>query len=183
VYGDPDAHSFAWGPVLEALQLGPDDVLLDVGCGGGSFLRRALETDGRAAGVDHSRAMVRLARTRNADAVASGRLRVVYGAAEELPFGDGEFTALSCLVAFLFFDDPVQVLREMRRVLDRDRGRLAVFTVPPELKGTPAAPYPVAVRARFYSDAELQRLPLEAGFAESQVTRTDSGAQLLVASG
>jgi ubiquinone/menaquinone biosynthesis C-methylase UbiE len=183
VYGDPDAHSFAWGPVLAALQLGPVDVLLDVGCGGGSFLRRALATDCRAAGVDHSRAMVRLARRKNADAVASGRLRVVYGAAEELPFRDGEFTALSCLVAFLFFDDPLQVLREMRRVLDRDGGRLAVFTVPPELKGTPAAPYPVAVRAHFYSDADLQRLPLEAGFAESRVTRTDNEAQLLLASG
>jgi ubiquinone/menaquinone biosynthesis C-methylase UbiE len=183
VYGDPDAHSFAWEPVLDALRLRPDDSLLDVGCGGGSFLRRALETDCRAAGVDHSRAMVRLSRKRNADAVASGRLRVLYGAVEELPFRDGEFTALSCLVAFLFFDDPVQALREMRRVLDRDRGRLAIFTIPPELKGTPAAPYPVAVRAHFYSDAELQRLPLEAGFAESRVTRTDVGGQLLVASG
>jgi hypothetical protein len=71
----------------------------------------------------------------------------------------------------------------MRRVLDRDRGRLAIFTIPPELQGTPAAPYPVSVRAHFYSDAELRRLPLEAGFAESHVTRTDVGGQLLVASG
>jgi ubiquinone/menaquinone biosynthesis C-methylase UbiE len=183
VYGAPDAHSFAWAPVLDALRLGADDVLLDAGCGGGSFLHQALDTDCRAAGVDHSRAMIRLARKKNADAVASGRLRVVYGAVEELPFRDGEFTALSCLVAFLFFDDPVHVLREMRRVLDPDRGRLAIITIPPELKGTPAAPYPVAARAHFYSDAELQRLPLEAGFAESRVTRTDVGAQLLIASG
>jgi ubiquinone/menaquinone biosynthesis C-methylase UbiE len=183
VYGAEDAHSFAWGPVLAALRLTSEDVLLDIGCGGGSFLRRALETDCRAAGADHSRAMVRLARRKNADAVASGRLRVVYGEAEQLPFRDGEFTALSCLVAFLFFDDPLRALREKRRVLDRDRGRLAIFTVPPELKGTGAAPYPVALRAHFYSDSELQRLPVEAGFAEAQVTRTDNGAQLLVARG
>jgi SAM-dependent methyltransferase len=92
VYGAPDAHSFAWEPVLDALRLGPDDVLLDAGCGGGAFLRRALETDCRAAGVDHSRTMVRLARRTNADAVASGRLRVVHGAVEDLPFRDGEFS-------------------------------------------------------------------------------------------
>jgi len=183
VYGAPDAHSFAWEPVLDALRLGPEDVLLDAGCGGGAFLRRALETDCRAVGVDHSRTMIRLARKKNADAVASGRLRVVHGAVEELPFPDGEFTALSCLVAFLFFDRPVEVLREMHRVLKRDRGRLAIFTIPPELKGTPAAPYPVGERAHFYSDAELQRLPLEAGFAKSRVTRTEVGGQLLVASG
>jgi ubiquinone/menaquinone biosynthesis C-methylase UbiE len=183
VYGARDAHSFAWEPALNALRLAPDDVLLDAGCGGGAFLRRALETGCRAAGVDHSRTMVRLARKANPDEVASGRLRVVHGAIEDLPFRDGEFTALSCLVAFLFFERPVHALREMRRVLDRDRGRLAIFTIPPELKGTPAAPYPVSVRAHFYSDAELHRLPLEAGFAESHVTRTHVGGQLLVASG
>ena len=43
---------------------------------------------------------------------------VVEGRAEELPFADGEFTAVSCLVAFFFMDDPVRVLRELRRVLD-----------------------------------------------------------------
>jgi ubiquinone/menaquinone biosynthesis C-methylase UbiE len=182
-YGAPDAHSFTWEPVLDALRLGPPDVLLDAGCGGGAFLRRALETGCRAAGVDHSRTMVRLARKRNADAVADGRLRIVRGTVEDLPFRDGEFTAISCLVAFLFFERPIHALREMRRVLDRDRGRLAIFTIPPELRGTPAAPHPVSVRAHFYSDAELQRLPIEAGFAESRITRTDIGGQLLTATG
>jgi ubiquinone/menaquinone biosynthesis C-methylase UbiE len=183
VYGAPDVHSFAWEPVLAALTLGPDDVLLDVGCGGGIFLRRALEIGCRAAGVDHSRAMVRLAQEKNADAIRSGRLRVVYGRAEELPFGDGAFTAVACLVAFLFFAEPVRVLEEMRRVLDRERGRVAIFTTPPELKGTPAAPYPLATRGRFYADAELERLAGAAGFAEARATRTELGAQLLVARG
>jgi len=181
VYGAPDVHSFAWEPVLDALGLRPDDVLLDIGCGGGVFLRRALETGCSAAGLDHSGEMVRLTRETNAEAVATGRLRVVEGSADELPFAAGEFTAVSCIVAFFFFQDPVGVLREVRRVLDPERGRFAVFTTPPEAKGTPAAPYPLATRGHFYGDAELERLPLEAGFASSQVTRTDVDAQLLVA--
>ena len=174
VYGADDAHSFAWEPVLAALALGPDDRLLDVGCGGGVFLRRALETGCEAVGLDHSREMVELAR-------ATSGVRIVEGRAEELPFADGEFTAVSCLVAFFFMDDPVRVLREFRRVLDPDRGRLAIFTTPPEAKGTPAAPYPLATRGHFYSDAELEALPPAAGFGESRVTRTEIGAQLLFA--
>jgi ubiquinone/menaquinone biosynthesis C-methylase UbiE len=181
VYGAPDVHSFAWEPVLAALRLGPDDVLLDVGCGGGVFLRRALDTGCVAVGLDHSREMVRLARETNLDAVRDGRLRVVHGSAEELPFTDGEFSAVSCLVAFFFFHEPVLVLREFRRVLDPREGRLAIFTTPPEAKGTPAAPYPLATRGHFYTDAELERLPVEAGFASSHVTRTDVDAQLLTA--
>lgn len=173
-YGADDAHSFAWEPVLTALALGPGDRLLDVGCGGGVFLRRALETGCSATGVDHSRQMVRLARK------TSG-VEVVHAEAERLPFADGDFTAISSLVAFFFFPDPVRALRELRRVLDPERGRLAIFTTSPEAKGSPAAPYPLATRGRFYADDELARLPLDAGFSTSRVTRTDEWAQLLVA--
>lgn len=175
-YGAEDAHAFAWEPVLEALQLRPEDALLDVGCGGGVFLRRALETGCTAVGLDHSRDMVRLARKTTA-----GRARIVRGSAEGLPFRDGEFTALSCLVAFFFFPDPVLALREFLRVLDRERGRVAVYTTAPELKGTPAAPYPLATRGHFYEDDELAALADTAGFRTVEVRRPDpGGAQLLV---
>ena len=91
------------------------DRLLDVGCGGGVFLRRALETGCDAVGLDHSPEMVALAR-------ATSGAHVVEGRAEELPFADGEFTAVSCIVAFFFLDDPV--LRPARDEA-RARARLA----------------------------------------------------------
>jgi SAM-dependent methyltransferase len=176
-YGADDAHAFAWVPVLEALALTPDDALLDVGCGGGVFLRRALDTGCSAVGLDHSRAMVRLARKTTA-----GRARIVRGSAEQLPFGDAEFSALSCLVAFFFFPEPVAALGEFLRVVDPKHGRIVVYTTAPELKGTPAAPYPLATRGHFYEDDELAGLASEAGFASVEVRRPDpGGAQLLVA--
>jgi ubiquinone/menaquinone biosynthesis C-methylase UbiE len=176
VYGAADAHSFAWEPVLGALELTATDVLLDVGCGGGVFLRRALETGCRAVGVDHSPDMVRLARE-----TTGGAATVVRGEADRLPFHDGEFTAISCIVAYFFFERPVEVLREFCRVLEPGLGRIAVYTTAPEMKGTPAAPYPLATRGHFYEDQELERFPREAGFAEWRVTRPDAGAQLLSA--
>jgi ubiquinone/menaquinone biosynthesis C-methylase UbiE len=171
-YGAADAHSFTWEPVLEALALGPDDRLLDVGCGGGVFLRHAqAQTGCTAVGVDHSREMVRLARP-----------LAVQAEAEQLPFDDGEFTAVSSIVAFFFFPDAVRALREMRRVL-APNGRVAIYTTSPEAKGTMAAPYPLATRGHFYTDEELQRLALEAGFLTAKVTRPDESgwAQLLAA--
>jgi ubiquinone/menaquinone biosynthesis C-methylase UbiE len=171
-YGAADVHSFAWEPVLEALALGPDDRLLDVGCGGGVFLGHAqAQTGCDAIGVDHSPEMVRLAGT-----------RAVQADAGQLPFTDGEFTAVSSIVAFFFFPEPVSALREMHRVL-APKGRVAIYTTAPEAKGTMAAPYPLATRGHFYTDEELQRIALEAGFATARVTRPDElgWAQLLIA--
>ena len=175
-YGAPDAHSFAWEPVLDALQLTQGDTLLDVGCGGGVFINRALETGCTAVGVDHSREMVRLARK-----ITAGRARIVEGSADDLPFGDGEFTAISSLIAFFFFPDPVAALREFRRVLSPERGRMAIYTTAPEMKGTPAAPYPLATRGHFYEDDELAGLAREAALSAVEVRRPGEGAQLLVA--
>src|SRR6266508_1988805 len=167
-YGADDVHSFAWEPVLDALQLAPADSLLDVGCGGGVFLRRALETGCGATGVDHSHDMVQLARRTTA-----GLAPIVHASADRLPFEGGVFTAVSCIVAFFFVPDPVAALREFHRVLDPRHGRMAVYTTAPELRGTPAAPYPLATRGHFYQDEELEALPRAAGFAEATVTRPD----------
>jgi hypothetical protein len=63
------------------------------------------------------------------------------------------------------------VVRELKRVLDPQHGRSAVFTTPPG-EGDAGRPYPPATLGRSTKDAELAQLPLVAGLA---------GAQLLVA--
>jgi hypothetical protein len=69
------------------------------------------------------------------------------------------------------------VLAECRRVL-ASGGRLALYTTAPELRGTPAAPEPLAARGHFYADEELAGLAHAAGFAAVEV-RNERGGQLL----
>ena len=177
VYGAPDVHEEMRSAVLAALDPGPEDRLLDIGCGGGMLLRDALATGATAAGIDHSPDMVRLARETNAEAVAAGRLEVVRADAANLPFPDASFTRVSMVIVFLFLPDPAAALREVHRVL-RPGGRLALYTIPPELKGHPyAAPEPMASRGRFYSDTELAGRARGAGLEDVTV----SPDQLLVA--
>jgi ubiquinone/menaquinone biosynthesis C-methylase UbiE len=170
IYGAPDVHEQMRCAVLEALELGPDDRLLEIGCGGGMLLRNALTAGCTAAAIDHSAEMVSLACETNAGALSAGRLEVVQADAARLPFEDASFTRIAMVVVFLFLPDPSAVLRECHRVL-RPVGRLALCTIPPELKGHPhAAPEPMASRGHFYTDAELQALAHEAGFARATVT-------------
>jgi SAM-dependent methyltransferase len=171
-YRDPTHHRPSFGAALAALQPGPDDVLLDIGCGGGAFLAQALRTGCRAVGVDHSTEMVRVARELNAEAIEDGRLAIVQADAARLPFDDNTFTCAAMMQVFFFLPDPARVLAECRRVL-RPGGKLAVFTVSEEARGSPAAPEPMASRVRFYTDAELVELAHGAGFDEATVTRPD----------
>ena len=170
IYGASTAHDFLWPALLDALELTKDDRLLDVGCGGGAFIRHVRATVGcEVAGVDHSRAMVRLAAPYAA-----------LGDAHALPFRTGYFTAVSSIVAFMFFNDPLQALREIRRVLDRESGRGAIWTASPESRGTPASPEPVASRAHFHADDELIELGRAAGFPAAHLGARDEWGQLLV---
>jgi SAM-dependent methyltransferase len=116
-YADPLYHYPNFKVILEELALTPDDHLVEVGCGGGALLKQALASGCRAAAVDHSPDMVRLARALNAEAVAAGRLEIVEASAERLPFPDAAFTC-ACMTGVLgFLTDPVTALSELRRVL------------------------------------------------------------------
>ena len=171
-YLHPLYHLPNFRAILAELALTRDDYLLDVGCGGGAFLSAALHSGCRAAGVDHSAEMVRVAREANHDAVSAGRLDVREGDAAALPFPDATFTCAAMTGVLGFLADPVRVLSEIRRVLVGG-GRFVGLGADPELKGTPAAPEPISSRLRFYDSEQLEALARRAGFGEVRVVRRD----------
>jgi len=169
-YADPLFHRPNFQILLELLALQPEDVLLEVGCGGGAFLEEALASGCRAAAIDHSAEMVALAREKNAQAVAEGRLEVIEADAQRLPFPDDMFTCATMTGVLGFLPDPVATFAEIRRVL-ADGGRLVVLGSDPASKGTLASPEPMASRLRFYEDDELVRLTQDAAFTDARIER------------
>lgn len=174
IYGAGDVHDFARRAILVALQLQNGDRLLEVGCGGGLLLRHALAGGAAATGLDHSPEMVSLAHERAPGA------EIVLGAAEELPFADASFTAVAMSIVFFVLPDPLTALREARRVL-APGGRVAIYTTSPRLRGTPAAPEPIASASHFYENDQLAALATSAGLRGVAVDDHDGG-QLLTAS-
>jgi SAM-dependent methyltransferase len=172
VYRDPLYHYPNFRVILEELALTPDDVLIEVGCGGGAMLKDALTSGCRAAAIDHSSEMVSLAREMNLDAVAEGRLDIRQASADSLPFSDASFTCAAMTGVLGFLPDPVGALREIRRVLVPG-GRFVGLGSDPELLGTPAAPEPMASRLRFYRSDELAKLGRDAGFEIVTVIQRD----------
>jgi len=171
-YGEPIFHFPGFRVMLDELALAKSDYLLEVACGGGAMLKRALKTGCRAAAIDHSAEMVRVAAEANREAVAAGRLEVRQGDAATLPWPDATFTCAAMTGVLGFLPDPVRALSEMRRVL-KPGGRAVIMGTDPEMRGTPAAPEPIASRLTFYDSAALEALGRRAGFEEVRVVRRD----------
>jgi SAM-dependent methyltransferase len=169
IYADPVFHRPNFQLLLDHLHPGPDDRVLEVGCGGGALLHEILARGARGVGIDHSPEMVRLAQSTNRAAVKDGRLQVHEAEGSHLPVADGAFTIALSTGVFGFLPRPLETLREMARAL-APGGRLAVFTGTRALAGTPACPEPVASRIRFFEDDELAELAEQAGFVDIEVT-------------
>lgn len=112
-----------WGAVVaDAAEIRPGQRVLDVACGTGALTRAVfarLDGQGSVTGLDSNPEMLAVARER------LSRIRWLEGAAEALPFGDGEFDAVVSQFGLMFFDDRVGALREALRVR-RPGGRLVV---------------------------------------------------------
>jgi demethylmenaquinone methyltransferase / 2-methoxy-6-polyprenyl-1,4-benzoquinol methylase len=107
---------------------GPDDVVLDVATGTGLVARELVRRRGcRVVGLDQSEQMLAGARARLArDARVASRIELVQGEAERLPFGDGDFAALTFTYLLRYVDDPLATLRELARVV-RPGGTIATL--------------------------------------------------------
>jgi ubiquinone/menaquinone biosynthesis C-methylase UbiE len=172
IYSDPLYHWPNFRVILAELDLTPQSYLLEVGCGGGALLREELKSGCRAAAIDHSLDMVKLASEQNHDAIAEGRLSVQQASAERLPFADATFTHAVMTGVLGHLPDAVAALREIRRTLVVG-GRFIALGSDPELRGTPAAPEPAASRISFYDAEQFGALAAAAGFTEFSVERRD----------
>ena len=106
-------YSAPLAPLLADLAgIEPGQRVLDVGCGPGALTIElaARVGPGNVTAVDPSEPFVAAARERHPG------VDVRRAAAEELPFGDGEFDAALAQLVVHFMTDPVSGLREMARV-------------------------------------------------------------------
>ena len=112
----------------DALCLGAGARVLDLATGTGDLALEILRRhpDAHVVGVDPSRGMLDIARDKAARRGAGDRLALEVGVAEELPFEDRSFDAVTIAFGLRNVPDRARGLAEMARVL-RPGGRLAVL--------------------------------------------------------
>lgn len=113
---------------IAALDVQPDDRVLELGCGPGHGLAllTARAPRGIVFGLDQSREMVTQARAANRAAVRSGGVRLLQSRFEQLPFPDRSMDKVLAVNVAYFWQDSGRVLNEVRRVL-RPGGLVSVY--------------------------------------------------------
>jgi demethylmenaquinone methyltransferase / 2-methoxy-6-polyprenyl-1,4-benzoquinol methylase len=172
----------------------PDDRVLDACCGTGDLAVEAERRGGRVVGIDFSEPMLERARKK------SGAIEWVRGDAMALPFGDGEFDAVTVGFGVRNLEDLARGLAELARVL-RPGGKIAVLEITRPrgllrpffrlwfdvlvpvagkvLPGGKAYTYlPASVR-RFPGPEDLSRLMAEAGLGDIRYRLLGGGSVAL----
>ena len=112
--------------LVDAVRASPTDRVVDVATGTGLVARQLVRRYGcTVVGLDQSRDMLDGARSALAGRPElAGRIELVEGEAERLPFADSEFDHLTFTYLMRYLDDPRSTLAELARVV-KPGGRVA----------------------------------------------------------
>ena len=172
-----------WG--LRQIVPTKDAAILDIGCGGGSTVRKlaAMVPEGRVVGLDYSEASVAVSRATNAREIEAGRVQIELGSVAVLPFADNTFDLVTAIETHYYWPDLPANVGEVYRVL-KPGGTFAIIAE--TYRGGPfrllyGMVMPL-LRAAFLSDEEHRELLIKAGFAAVE-TKHVPGKNWIVAKG
>jgi ArsR family transcriptional regulator len=154
----------------------PPGRLLDIGTGTGGLLARAAPQIKSGLGIDASRTMLSLARTRLADA-GFGHCSVRLADMYRLPLADASFDAATLCMVLHHAEDPTAVLAEAARVL-RPGGALLIAEL--DHYTDPILIAPLSHRWPGFSPDQIAALLTAAGFTPDPLIRLSSPIDVLI---
>ena len=111
---------------LSHLDISKDDIILDIGCGGGVNVERFLKmTENKVYGLDYSELAVERSVKLNQTAIDADRCEIIQGSVSDMPFKDNSFDIVTAFETVYFWPDFENDLKEVLRVL-KDNGLIFI---------------------------------------------------------
>ena len=112
--------------LIDKLELKPDEVALDIGCGNGRITEHISHLTGaKMVGLDFAAEVIKNAQHRTVD--KRDHLTYVTGDMNELSFDEESFDAIISIDTLYFVESIDATIRKLKSLLKPTRGRLAIF--------------------------------------------------------
>lgn len=153
-------------------------LVLDVGCGGGKNLKRLLNQSKNinAIGVDQSSESVKTSTRKNRRAVKSGRLQVVQGSVEALPFASNLFDLVTAVESVHYWEIE-KGLSEVYRTLKKG-GQFLIVNETQSSDGLDE--YLAEVGFKVYTAKQLENFLKQTGFKKIRTDVNENGKWIAV---
>lgn len=139
---------------LKHLNIKQDDIVLDIGCGGGININRMAQNAKKVYGVDYSIESVKLSQEVNKEYVSRGKVEILEGNVESLPFNDDTFDIITAFETVYFWPNIEKSFGEVKRVLKPG----GIFMIGMESNGSDNLAMKISqklIDMTVYSDEEL----------------------------
>lgn len=153
-------------------------LVLDVGCGGGKNLQRILNHSKsiNAIGIDISPASVKMSTRKNRRAVKSGRLQVVRGSVEALPFASNLFDLITAVESVHYWEIE-KGLSEVYRTLKKG-GQFLIVNETQSSDGLDE--YLAEAGFKVYTAKQLENFLKQTGFKKIRTHFNENGKWIAV---
>lgn len=159
-----------WG--LTHVEIEPDYVILDVGCGGGKTVNRLAQKAplGKVFGIDYSPDMVEYSKKVNKKLIAEDRVEIVEGSVDKTGFPDAFFDLVTAIETYYFWHSFSDALKEIWRVL-KPGGKLLMVNemVKDGVYDVKYAKTIEQVHVMLIPLEEIKNTALRVGFADVQI--------------
>ncbi len=155
-----------WG--LKHLDIKSDDIILDVGCGGGININRMAKNAKKVYGVDYSIESVKVSREVNRQEIYDGKVEVVKGDVQSLPFEDDTFDIVTAFETVYFWPNIEKCFGEVKRVLKSG----GIFLIGTESNGSDNIAMKISekfIDMTVYNDDELTQFLQNNGYSKITV--------------
>lgn len=162
-----------WG--LSQISIGNQNIILDVGCGGGRTVSKlaAIATQGKVYGVDHSKQSVEFARRTNKQLIDIARVEIREASVSQLPFSESTFDVITAVETHFWWSALPTDMREILRVL-KPGGTLIiiaeVYKGANTLAAKAAEKYSARTGMALLTVDEHRDLFIKAGYSDLQTT-------------
>lgn len=103
---------------FESINVGENDKILDIGCGGGVNIEKFLKlTANNVDGLDYSEVSLSQSVKRNKKAVEDGRCQVIKANVINMPIEDGMYDLVSAFETIYFWPDIENAFKEVSRII------------------------------------------------------------------